>query len=244
MSAATLPATMLTVALAQRGSYMQLIAKLWDGIKIRARFAQIAWRDWRGFRWWLVSVLILLALPFLWSSGTVRVQWQSIFLQWAGVLVVAWGLAETRRGVFGKTPLRTELWSRIRNIIKPPPPIVGSLAATEAPDSFAGIAVVRRKVEGTLEQRVAALTENVLSMDHTLSMLQQHIQGLRRETTERMGSERQDREEAERAIRNQLEEATIGGIHLELAGVGYLLIATLLSGVPESVASVLQRIGL
>jgi hypothetical protein len=223
---------------------MPPFANLWDGIKTRARFAQNAWRDWRAFRWWLVSVLILLALPFLWSSGAIRVQWQGIFLQWAGVVVVAWGLAETRRGVFGKTPLRTELWNRLLYIIKPPPPIVGSLAVTETADSFEGIVDVRRNVEGTLEQQVAALTENLLSMDRTLSILQQDIQGLRRETTERIVSERQDRHEAERAIRNQLEEATIGGIHLELAGVGYLLIATLLSGVPEYVASVLQRIGL
>jgi hypothetical protein len=226
---------------------MPPFANLWGGIKTRARFTLIAWRDWRSFAYWLVSVLILLALPFLWASGTVRVQWQGILLQWAGVLVVAWGLAETRRGVFAKTPLRTELWSRIRRllyIIKPPPPIVASMAVTETGDSIEAIAVVRRKVEGTLEERVATLIENVLSMDHTLSKLQQDIQGLRRETTERMVSERQDRDEAQRAIRNRLEEAIIGGIHLELAGVGYLLIATLLSGVPECVASVLQRIGL
>jgi hypothetical protein len=190
--------------------------------------------------------MILLALPYLWSSGIALVQWQGVFLQWAGVLVVAWGLAETRRGVFGKTPLRTELWNRIRRlryIINPPPPIVVSMAAHEEGDSFHSAAIVQRKVEGTLEERVAVLTENLLRMDHDLSVLQQDIQVLRRETSERIVSERQNREETERAIRNQVEEAIIGGIHLEIAGVAYLLIATLLSGVPEYVAWVLQKIG-
>jgi hypothetical protein len=148
---------------------MQL-AKLWDGIKTRARFARIWLRDWKRFGWWLLSVVSLLALPYLWASGATRVQWQGVFLQWAGVVVVAWGLAETRRGVFGKAPLRTELWNRIRGlryIIKPPPRIVASMAAVEAGDSFSAIATVRRNVEGTLEEQVAALKENVLRMDHS-----------------------------------------------------------------------------
>jgi hypothetical protein len=244
---ATLPTTMLPVALVmQRGSQMPLIAKVWEGMKTRARFARNWLRDLRGVGWWLLSVMILLALPSLWSSGTARVQWQGVFLQWAGVIVVAWGLAETRREVFGKTPLRTELWSRIRRlryIINPPPPIVASMAVHEAGDTLQATVIVRQKVEGTLEERVTTLTDNVLRMDHDLAVLQQDIQVLRRETSEHIVSERQNREEAERAIRNQIEEAIIGGIHLEIAGVGYLLIATLLSGVPEYVASVLQKIG-
>jgi hypothetical protein len=243
MPAATLPATMLTVALVQRRSQMQLIAKLWDSIKTRASFAKTSRLDWKGFGYWFISVLILLLLPYLWSSGTVRVQWQGVLLQWSGVIVVALGLAETRRGVFGKTPLRTELWNRIcrlRYIINPPPPIVASTAAQETGDSFAATAIVRRKVEGTLEEQIAALTENALRMDHDLSVLQQDIQVLRRETSERIASERQNREEAERAIRNQIEDAIIGGIHLEIAGVGYLLLGILFSGVPERVASILQ----
>jgi hypothetical protein len=97
---------------------------LWDTVKIRSRVAKGVLHDWRAPGLWLLAFLVLFALPCLFlPAGSDRVQWQGMLFQWAGVIIVAWGLADTRRRLFHKPPLRQELWNRLRrrsHIIKPP----------------------------------------------------------------------------------------------------------------------------
>src|SRR6266480_4621540 len=79
------------------------MSKIWDGT--RARFAKASVKDLVGPGLWLTAFLVLFALPCLFSSpGATRVQWQGMFFQCAGVLLVAWGLADTRHRLFHKTP--------------------------------------------------------------------------------------------------------------------------------------------
>jgi hypothetical protein len=222
--------------------------KLWDAIKTRARFAKISLHEWRAFLWFAV-LLALFALPYGFSSpGVSRVQWQGMLFQWAGVSIVAWGLADTRRRVFGKEALLKELWSRLQRlsyIIKPPPPITGSLGAIELGDSaLIANAQVRVNVTGTLDERIADLTENLRRIDETLSVLQQEIRRVENQTADRIDSEQSERQTEDQSIRTVLEKAIVGGIHLEFAGVGFLLVGILFTSVPDLVASQLQEVGL
>ena len=73
----------------------------------------------------------LFALPYWFGSPQMRVQWQGMLFQWAGVIIVAWGLADTRHRLFHKRRLLQALWDGLRRlsyIIKPPPPIILSAA--------------------------------------------------------------------------------------------------------------------
>jgi hypothetical protein len=62
-------------------------------------------KDFRPVGLWIVAFLILFAAPYLFTSpGVERVKWQGTLFQWAGVTIVAWGLAETRHQLFHKNP--------------------------------------------------------------------------------------------------------------------------------------------
>ena len=228
-----------------RGSF---VSKLFDGIKQRVRFARAACHEWRRVGWWLAAFAALFALPYLWASGPDRVQWQGMFFQWAGILVVAWGLADTRRNVFGKPPLHTSLWdrlSRVRYIIKPPGPIVATMSAIEADDDFMTAYVqIRNPVVGDLEARIEALAKNQRLVDQEVSTQRQVIDRLETEVTERIGTEMRERSDADKRIRVLLEGAIIGGIHLEFAGVGFLLIGIAFTSIPNWIASLLKFVSL
>jgi hypothetical protein len=226
-----------------------MVTSVWNAIKTSARFACASWHDWRPHLLWLWAVVVLFTVPcFFLPRGADRVQWQAVLFQWAGVLTVAFGLADTRRRLFGKPSLWKELWDRLRRlsyIVRAPPPISANLNAIEAGDAvIAGIGFVRDSVAGTLDERVAALAENQRRIDQTVTALQRDLLNLKHQTTDRIDVEHRERQSADQSIRDQLEEAIIGGIHLEFAGVGFLLIGTLFGTVPACVASVLSKIGL
>ena len=220
------------------------MGKLFDGIKQRARFARAAGQDWKPVALWLATFAVLYALPYLWSSGADRVQWQGMFFQWAGVIVVAWGLAETRRNLFGKPPLLkalTERFRRISYIFKPPPPITASMAAVEAGDAFMSAhAIVRKSVTGDVDARIAALAENQRRMDQETAEQRKLTERLTAELGQRIDAEQRERSDGEKRMRTLVEGAVIGGIHLEVAGVAFLLIGIAFTSIPNWIAEWLR----
>jgi hypothetical protein len=222
---------------------------LWEAIRARGGVAKAVLRDWTILGQCLLGLIVLFALPCLWlPAGSDRVQWQGMLFQAAGIIIVAWGLADTRRRLFNKTPLLKELWDRLRrlsDIVKPRAQITGALAAMEAENSFLQAhAIVRQPIAGSLEERVTALTENLRHIDEELSQLHQHVLRLETEVVARIESERHERQSEERSIRELIESAIIGGIHLEYSGVFFLLVGTLFTSVPNSVAWALGKVGL
>jgi len=171
-----------------------------------------------------------------------------MFFQWAGVMVVAWGLADTRRKLFGKPPLPKQLWDRLRRIgyiIKPPPPISATAAVVEAMDFMTNAhATVRDRITGDLEARVEALAKNLRRVDEALAQQRQSIEKLEAATKQSVEAERRDRTDEDRKISSQLEEAVIGGLHLEFAGVAFLIIGIAFTSVPNRVGSLLHVVGL
>jgi hypothetical protein len=114
----------------------------------------------------------------------------------------------------------------------------------ESDDVFIGAAEVRQNVPAvTLDERVAALTEDLRRVNETVSALRRDLLTLKREVDERINRELNERQVEDRSIRDLLQKAIIGGIHLDFAGVGFLLAGILFTSVPEWVASVLQKIG-
>ena len=153
---------------------------------------------------WLASFAALLALPYVWSDGPERVQWQGMLFQWAGVMIVAWGLADTRRKLFDKPPLLNQLWGRVRRIgyiIKPPPPIIASMQAVEAGNStLKAHGTVRHSVTGDIGARVEALAKNQQLIDAELSQQHQAIDRLEVTIKEGVEGERRERADADKNI--------------------------------------------
>jgi hypothetical protein len=237
----------MTGTLTRLGMGKKQMPTLWEAIRTRGRVAKAVLRDWTILGQCLLGLIVLFALPCLWlPAGSDRVQWQGMLFQATGIIIVAWGLADTRRRLFNKAPLLKELWDRLRrlsHIIKPRTQIIGALAAVEAGNSLQAHAIIRKNVAGSVEERLTALTENLRHIDEELSQLHQHVLRLEKEIITRIESERRERQSEERSIRELIENATVGGIHLEYSGMVFLLIGTLFTSVPNFVASVLGKVG-
>ncbi len=219
-----------------------------EALKQRGRIARGVAFEWRRVACWLAAFAAMFALPYAWSSGLERVEWQGMFFQWAGVMVVAWGLADTRRKLFGKPPLPKQLWDRLRRIgyiIKPPPPIIATMGAVEAADFITNAhGTVRDPITGDLEARVEAMAKNLQRIDEALGLQRQSIEKLEATTKQSVEAERRERTDQDRKISGRLEDAIIGGLHLEFAGVAFLFVGIAFTSIPNRIASLLQVVGL
>jgi len=94
--------------------------------------------------------------------------------------------------------------------------------------------------DADLPARVAALEANV---DRLRADIQQHdkdIQAERQQRAEALAAERQLRESTTRDLRTQLEGLGASGIHVEWAGVYWLVVGTVLATIPAEVAGLLR----
>jgi hypothetical protein len=111
--------------------------------------------------------------------------------------------------------------------------------------------VERGGAEGTLsvrkgasiESRVAKLEDDLKRLDGNLAETKQDLRNLRSETNEKIDKERSERYSDDQKISKRLETAAIGGIHLELAGVAYLVVGITLTSVPDVFVALISAVG-
>jgi hypothetical protein len=75
-----------------------------------------------------------------------------------------------------------------------------------------------------LDRRVALLEENYASLFDEVGNLTQEMNKSAREFSEALRTERAERENADKGHKEQLKEAIVGRVHLDFAGVFYLLV--------------------
>lgn len=232
----------------------RFIDSIRDGVVRRWRFARSWVRDGTPLWLWLAVAAVMFGLPYLFPvaafglDATIsdRVRWSGMLFQFAGLATVVWGLNRSRE-LFDRPSLWKAIgqWlGRARHIVKPPPPISATANLGAGAAAAMGTAEARVKVSGgTLEDRVKRLEEEADRLDKKLSETRRNLSELRSETNQRLGRERAERVADDRKVSRQLETATIGGIHLEVAGLAYLFVGIAMTAVPAEVAWLLQRIG-
>lgn len=186
-----------------------------------------AWQFW-------VTVLILLILffaPRLWTDC--RETWfrqAGVLLQLAGLGTVALGIYETRRR-FGRPSLakRFKEWlASLKNAVLLPP-ITGSGHVTVAP-GVGGLALTGfpPTITTTPEERLRAIEAAVDELQKRLAKVvadsAQTAEDLRTALADEAGA----RDRADREVRLLIEEQAAGGLHLEVMGLVWLLVGTLL----------------
>lgn len=225
--------------------FKQALLRRWHALRDWIRDGKHLWR-WLG-----IAAVICAAAYFFpvtlfgWAAELAdRVRWAGLLLQFAGLWTVAIGLGESRR-LFNKEPIwrATVGWiSRFRYVFvlrNPVTHIIEHQGLTVS-TSVAMDALVTR-ANRTPEERIAELERSVTEIRDKLGS---QIGALRSDTDKSLEEERRERAEHDRRIGEQVETAVIGGIHLELSGLFYLIFGILLATIPGEAAALLQWIGL
>lgn len=238
-----------------RNPLTNMMRVLRDGLSLRWRFTKAWIRDGKPLWLWLAIAITALGLPYSFPAHFIdssveladRVRWSGMLFQFLGLATVVWGL-NTSRQLFG----RTSLWKagvqwvrRLRYIIKPLKPVsaTGNIQAAAAAAAGFGAAVAVY-ASNRIEDRVAKLEGDMRKMEQNVIGINRDVLNARSEMRERINTERDERQSGDRKVSQQLEEATIGGIHLEVAGLAYLYLGILFTSVPRETACLLQKLGL
>lgn len=230
--------------------------KVRDALAWRLRIARRWIRDGTPLWQWLAVAIVLFGLPYVFpvahfgvsANLADRVRWSGMLFQFAGLATVVWGLNRSRQ-LFDRSSLWKAIgqWlGRVRYIVRPPKAMTVTatgLSAGAATVSGTG-AVLSVTSGGTLEERVARLEHDAKRIEAKLSDIDRDIRKLRSETNEHIERERRDWQASDRTISEQLETATIGGIHLEVAGLVFLFVGIAFATMPREIAWLVQATGL
>ena len=197
---------------------------------------------------YLFGSLLIAALV---TAGAVAVACQSSFdpqvfavtglvLQLAGLLTVAYGLGRVRRdfGIEGDFEM---VWKKLRQLLGSKPPV--------GPDTTSGrlggtLPDVRGDLKGTVgatfEQRVAALEERAARLGDALRDVSSKLNSQAAAQQAALAEERSQREQQDQALQNTLKETATGGLHIETAGLVWLMFGIIYATVPDWLSSQLK----
>lgn len=207
------------------------------------------WRWLKEGRHWLGALGVLglgWALPLLWApTPEAHMRWTGAFLQVAGVGTVAYGLSKTR-ALFDKPPVWESLveWlKRLPTVLRGPRTISGSAHLTMAPGSLSARGFVSSpslSSDASLEDRIAALEEKHKELERQLHEVRGHIDERAQEIEDQLSEEQRAREAADERVNQRIEEASIGGLHLEVIGLVWLIVGILCASLPDEIAALLS----
>jgi hypothetical protein len=175
-----------------------------------------------------------------------RLRWSGMLFQFAGLAMVVVGLNLSRQ-VFGQSSIWKAIvawFGRVPYMVVPPKAVTATMNIREAgSDGCSAEGTVSVRQGTSIEDCVAKLEDDLKRLHGKLAETKQDVRNLRRETIEKIDQERSERYSEDQKISKRLETAAIGGIHLELAGVAYLVVGIALTSVPDELAALVSAVG-
>ncbi len=231
------PTSYITFGVMNKG--ITLIHRVGRWIVAVAHWIADAWRVWGALAVAMFVALIGSQLP-----GTVddRVRYCGLALELLGIFTVVSGLRE-KRLLFKRPGLLDHVCSWLARR-----PRWGARTQTLSASLFANaqaFGTAKLSVwqgtspEASAEARLAALEANVETLRTEHSETSKELQEEIRKRADAVDSERLARESADRDIRTQLETFGAGSLHLETAGLFWLVLGVALATAPTEVASAL-----
>ena len=181
-----------------------------------------------------VAFLISFALFPVWET---RLRIAGLFLQLFGIAVVVWGLSETGRLFSRPNPMQyTVEWFKRFPRFDAEGRIFASLGATvQGAAMVSAVGTVSVRATATLEERVAALEAAQNYFIEQVREIQGHYEQEIRIVRNELESERRERAVQDEKTQKRLEEVSAGGLHLEWAGVFWLLLGLVLATAPAEI---------
>ncbi len=196
-----------------------------------------AWRFLKGERqlWIAGGSIVLFSILSRLCADTLPSQliYAGTMMQLAGIGAVAYGLYDLRTQFE-----RPGMLEKLRAVRKPPTyrGIVAGVSEAPVVSSEATYSQGRRAGR-RLTGRIAALEAQV---DEVQALIRSITDGNKKDLDEvrrRLSSEERARTMEDKAVRELLESATIGGLQLEMAGVILLFVGVICTSVPNLTAS-------
>ena len=214
-----------------------MLASLKAAVQARWRFA-LAWACEGKPLWiWIAVALGLTLLPALWTGDlSDQLRWSGMFLQFVGLFVVARGLNDARH-LFARPSLLRAAWawaSRARHIVRPPGRVLLTASSTLGVSFSSGTLRVGRAVGNSVEDRLAHLQKELDRIEADTTRKLDELEG---KMNVRVDREATERKAADAKVTEQLETAMIGGIQLEVAGLGYLFVGVAFTSIPGEIAT-------
>ena len=181
-----------------------------------------------------VTFLISSALFPVWET---RLRIAGLFLQLFGIAVVVWGLSETGRLFSRPNPMQytVEWFKRFPRFDAEGRIFAASVATVQGAAMVSAVGTVSVRATATLEERVAALEAAQKYFIEQVREIQGHYEQEIRIVRNELESERRERAVQDEKTQKRLEEVSAGGLHLEWAGVFWLLLGLVLATAPAEI---------
>jgi hypothetical protein len=176
-------------------------------------------------------------------------------LQLVGLAAVAWGIASVRRS-YGLPSISLEVMDELGQAIgrgwtgllqslgvrRPPPIIIGAGAATVGAISARGRATVRPGSDATVQRQLDLLFQLIDRIEQGLDQAQSDLEQEVKRRTQAVATERQDRETAVENLHLELRTYALGGIRLQVIGVGWLLLSIIFTTWSHELEPIVSRV--
>jgi hypothetical protein len=199
---------------------------------------------WESRFFWLAFVVVAapIVASFCWPHEYF-LRYAGLFLQFLGILTVAWGIWKTRE-LFG----HPSFLMRIREWLRRFPPYGGRTMTASARAVVTGAASARASVRrgippnATLEQRIEVLERNLQLVDDELSQTQKEVEEGLRKRSDAIEREAKIRAQSDQELRERLTATATGGLDISAMGALWLLVGVIMSTIPAELAGLLQLI--
>lgn len=209
------------------GLFMGLVAEVWPLLRALAG----------------VLIALLVGVCLAWGLSD-ALRYAGTMLQVFGLGTVAAGIHQLRKN-FGRPPVGEVLRGWVRHakaiFVKPEPVSASGSGSVRVTGSAFGRVSTKLSVGAPLHERITLLERQIetlwSALDHAERALQADI------TSTREASESGLRERAAEIATTdaKLQDLAVGGVRLEITGLIWLFVGTILAGVPNEVAALIQR---
>ena len=191
-----------------------------------------------------VAFLVSFALFPVWET---RLRIAGLFLQLFGIAVVIWGLSETGKLFARPNPMQyTAAWFKRFPRFNAESRILaasGTVTLLQGAGMVSAVGTVSARANATVEERVAALEADQKQLIEKVRDIRGHYEEQIRVVRNELESERRERTAQDERTHKRVEEVSAGGLHLEWAGVCWLLLGLVLATAPTEIIGLFSYLG-
>lgn len=192
---------------------------------------------------WLTTTVIAIALLLCLCVFTTErgIRLTGLCLQILGVGTVAWGIAETR-ALFGYPPVIQKAWAWIKRCPLKRRTRTVNLSGRAAAQSsaHANLSVRFNEANLTSRERIVRLERHVDELRKIASQIQEEMCRELSQMSYAINLEEQTRQKEDLHIKDKLEAAGAGGIHISAIGAAWIFSGLILSTASAEIASSLN----
>lgn len=191
---------------------------------------------------WLLFIMLAVAFTviFLFSCREPAIRLVGMALQLVGFGTVAWGLTQARKQ-FGKPTITGSFaqWLARRPKFGPKHVILGAGFATMPSVISGGRLRTGPRPDASLEERFVMLQRQYEALFDEVGALDTRLAQSKEELSKRIDDEAAARQEADSRNLRQLDEAIVGGLHLDLVGLALFVLGIIAGTASPELSSVL-----